>query len=60
MQKRKVAGDSQFGLTEGKWRLTTLIDFYDEMNNSGDKRAVDVVYLDLIKDSAWSPIAGFS
>ncbi|GAB0186610.1 mitochondrial enolase superfamily member 1 [Grus japonensis] len=60
MKDKKFIRNSQHGFTTGKACLTNLTTFYDERTGLVDqRRAVDVVYFDISKVLALSPI-GFS
>ncbi|GAB0182120.1 hypothetical protein GRJ2_000677300 [Grus japonensis] len=51
IQDNQVIRPSQHGFVKGRPCLTNLISFYDEVTYLvGKRKAVDVVYLDLIKD----------
>ena len=51
VEEKKVIRSSHHGFTRGRSCLTNLIAFYDGVTGLANKgRAVDVVYLDLIKE----------
>jgi len=55
-ENNEVTGDSQHSFTEGKWCLTNLVAFYERVPALVDnRRATDVIYLDLSKESDTVP-----
>lgn len=53
MKNKEVTGDSKYDFTKGKWHLTNLVAFYDEVTDLVcEGRVTDIIYLDLCKELA--------